>query len=279
MTRGSRTHDGDTGEAEPAKEKTPSRPSPASGGAEPRTAPPGRRRLLLIVGSVSIAAIVVAALVVVVWPRTPAERFPNLTVENDARSPTIRWTLPSNNSEVPLGTFQLTSTIVDNDSGNESELQLYADFFGYHVAGADQVDFGVLVAITGNFSTDIQPSSVSVDVSNLQTNTTPAINVEIAPGGPAGSEPTNLSAYDVGGADGGFSGWGQVVDSTGFDNLTSSHFGRFHFIFPLQIVGIFEQPAPQATSITQLTIQCALGSLGQPVYCEVSAWIETTNSE
>ena len=241
------------------------------------TLPPGRRRRLLLATAAAIVAIVVIV-VAVAWPRggPQSPNYPPLTVDNGVVISTINMTLPINVTTKFLGDFNVSSEITENVSGNLSFLHLFAEVFAQPVGNPGFVSFSYLLFFTGNLSPGLDPTSVSMIFNNAVNGSAPADVVELTGVGPGMGTPSNLSWYSESLGDPGFTQWGSNGVNIPLVNQASAGGPRFHFAFPSEIMANYPRPPPGSTQLNPVQVRGVLNGLGQGIYCQFSALVETT---
>jgi hypothetical protein len=241
------------------------------------TLPPRRRRRLLLTAAAAVAVIVVVA-AEVAWPRggPQSPNYPALTVDNGVVISTINLTLPINTTTEFLGDFNVSSEITENVSGNRSLLQLFAEVFAQPVGDPGFVSFSYLLFFSGNLSPGLDPSSVSMIFNNAVNGSAAAEVVELTGVGPGMGVPSNLSGYTESLGDPGFTQWGSNGVSLPLVNQTSAGGLRFHFSFPTEIMANYPRPPSGSTQLNPVQVRGVLNGLGQGIYCQFSALVDTT---
>jgi len=241
------------------------------------TLPPRRRRRLLLTAAAAVAVIVVVA-AAVAWPRggPQSPNYPALTVDNGVVISTINWTLPINTTGEFLGGYNVSSTIAENSSGNLSFLHLFVELFAQPLNFADSVVFTYLVFFSGNLSPGLDPPSVSMIFNNAVNGSAPAVAVELSGDDPSIGVPTNLTGYNESLGSPGFAEWGSNGVTLPLANQTLGDGPRFRFSFPVEIVAWYAQPPHGSTQLNPVQVRGVLNGLGQGIYCQFSALVNTT---
>ena len=201
------------------------------------------------------------------WLRsTPSPRsYPELTVSNGVANYSTNWTIAYQNFP-SLGPFNVTTTFVENATGNVSTLTTESWLYPYRIGSVFRVL--IFMQVTGNMSRGIAPTSVTTSVQSLNNSTTfwgayfETTNPGVLP------TPVNISGFQ-------FAPDGRN-ETFHLANATGAQGGRYYFALTGTPEADYSDPANGSSTWDTVQLRATLGGLGQTISGEVTVVLQST---
>ena len=228
------------------------------------------RRGLLVAALVIlvVAAAIGAGLYVVPGllqrPSSPPS-YPALTVSNGVVNCSFNWTIVG--GVLPkLGSFNVTTSFVENNTANVSTLRLDGSIWPYEFSLEGEFDYYMDVYVTGNVSPGIVPTSITLSIENLNTSIANVGAFFDMTGPQPTPPPNNISGYGVGGG----------VSPLSYDlaNVSGTHGSRYYFGLPGEPETGYLNPANGTVTWDTIQIRALLGGLGRAIFCDTTMEIQ-----